>query len=193
MKKLLSNLLLSALFISMVACSENNQKQTQNNDPEKEAKEENEEKFDNTNLEDDSKYMVGAAEGGMMEVKLSELALANSSSAKIKELAKHMVKDHSAANTELKALAAKKNVTLPTELGEKCTKTYNDLASKIGADFDKEYASIMVKDHKNAIEDFKKEVENGKDSEVKAWANGKLPTLEHHLSMAESTKEAVKQ
>jgi putative membrane protein len=191
MKKLLSNLLLSALFISIVSCSESTSNTTK--EPEKEAKEENKEKFDNTNMEDDSKFMVGAAEGGMMEIKLSELALANSSSAKVKELAKHMVKDHTAANTELMALAAKKNVTLPSELGEKCTKTYNELASKVGADFDKGYADVMIKDHKNAIGDFKKEAEKGKDSEVKAWANEKLPTLEHHLSMSESTQKAVKQ
>ncbi len=192
MKKTLSSLLLSALFISMVACNDNNQSQTKE-EPAKEAKQENEEKFDETNLEDDSKFMVNAAEGGMMEVKVSELALANSSNAKIKELAKHMVKDHSAANAELKALAAKKNVTLPSELGEKCTKTYNDLASKIGADFDKEYADLMVKDHKKVISEFKDEADKGDDADVKMWASGKLATLDHHLSMAESTKEAVKQ
>jgi len=49
----------------------------------------------------------------------------------------------------------------------------------------------MVKDHKDVVEMFKKAQENSKDPELKAWASEKLPTLEHHLSMAERMKESV--
>ena len=50
----------------------------------------------------------------------------------------------------------------------------------------------MVDDHKEDIELFKKEADNGKDAEIKSWAAGKLSTLQSHLQMWESEKEATK-
>src|SRR5215204_6234316 len=58
-----------------------------------------------------------AAQGGMAEVELAKLALQKSTNADVKKFAQMMVTDHTKANDELKALAAKKNVTLPTDIG----------------------------------------------------------------------------
>lgn len=156
------------------------------------AQEQNEAKFDDTNIEEDTQWATAAAEGGMLEVQLGNLAQTNASSPKIKEFGKMMSDDHSKANEELKALAARKNISLPAALGEGKQKDYNDLAAKKGADFDKAYADYMVSDHKEDIDKYQKEAEKGKDPEIKAWAAGKVPTLQHHLQMAEEAKNAVK-
>ena len=63
---------------------------------------------------------------------------------------------------------------------------------KSGNEFDKDYTSYMVSDHKEDISLFKKQAEKGKDPEVRAWAAGKLSTLEHHLQMAQTTEDFVK-
>jgi putative membrane protein len=42
----------------------------------------------------------------------------------------------------------------------------------------------MVKDHKEDIDEFKKEAQDGKDPELKAFAAKHVPILEHHLQMA---------
>ncbi|MBC7389699.1 MAG: DUF4142 domain-containing protein [Opitutaceae bacterium] len=162
-----------------------------NKDSKEVAKDMNDEKFDSTNIEDDTKFAVAAADGGLMEVRLGELALKNGSSAKVKEFAKLMVKDHGKANEELKELAAKKNISLPADLSDDAKDKYEDLAKKKGNDFDDAYTEFMVKDHKDDISDFKKEAEKGNDPEVRAWAAGKLSTLEHHLQMAEAAEEIV--
>jgi putative membrane protein len=91
----------------------------------------------------------------------------------------------------LKALAQTKNITLPATLSEKCEKEYNDLAAKNGQDFDDAFTDYMVKDHKKDVDAFKKEAEKGEDPDIKSWAAGKVSTLEHHLSMAESADKAV--
>jgi putative membrane protein len=155
------------------------------------AAEQNEEKFENPELEDGSQFAVSAADAGMMEVQLATLALSKATSGKVKEFAQMMLDDHTKANEELKALAQKKNITLPTTLSDKHQKKYTEMSEKTGADFDKEYCDLMVKDHKDVVEMFKKAQENSKDPELKAWASEKLPTLEHHLSMAERMKESV--
>jgi len=59
------------------------------------------------------------------------------------------------------------------------------LSTKSGHAFDESYVSSMVKDHKDDIEAFEKEANNGADEDVKAWASRSLPTLREHLRMAE--------
>ncbi len=141
---------------------------------------------------DDSTFVKTAAEGGMMEVQLGQLALKNASSAEVKKHAQMMVTDHGKANAELKKLAASKSILLPTALGEDKQKKVNDLKAKKGTDFDKAYADLMVEDHKEDIELFKKQAERGQDAEIKAWAGEKLPTLQSHLQMWEAAKDATK-
>jgi putative membrane protein len=141
--------------------------------------------------EKDAKFAKEAADGGMMEVRLGELAQANGSSAEIKNLGSMMVSDHTKANDELKALAARKNISLPTSMSEKAQKQYDKLSKKQGRDFDKAYSKCMVHDHKKDICAFKKESRKGGDSDLKQWASTTLPTLEHHKQMSVEACKAI--
>jgi putative membrane protein len=185
--KILLLLIVSFCLFTFVSCTKNT-----NDDSKEVAEDQNEEKFDNAALEDGSEFAVTAADAGMMEVQLGTLALTNASSGKVKEFAQTMVDDHSKANEELKALAQKKNITLPAALSDKHQKKYDEMSEKTGADFDKEYCDLMVKDHKDVVDMFKKARDNAKDPDLKTWASEKLPALEHHLTMAEQMKEGVK-
>jgi len=160
-------------------------------DPKEIAEEQNEKKFDTTNLENDSEFAVAAASGGLLEVKLGELALVNGSSAGIKKFGQSMVDDHTKANMELMALAQQKQISIPATLSEKHQQKYDELSKKTGEEFDRAYAEYMVEDHKEDIDAFKKQAEKGNDSDLKAWAETKIPTLEHHLAMAETVEKEV--
>lgn len=127
-----------------------------------------------------------------MEVELGKLASTNASSPAVKAFGQQMVSDHTKANDELKTLAASKNITLPATPGNKHQDHINDLKEKKGADFDKAYIDLMVDDHKEDVDAFQKEANDGKDAEIKAFAAGKVPTLQHHLDMAKSTKDKLK-
>ena len=152
----------------------------------------NDEKFKGNPLKDDARFAVAAADGGMLEVELGKLAETNASSQLVKDFGKHIVEDHSKANEEMKALALSKNISLPEALSKKYIKKVDEFSKKTGEEFDKDYMALMVSDHKDDIKEFEKEVEKGNDSEIKAYASSKIPTLKHHLQMAEDTKEALK-
>src|SRR5450432_2045913 len=143
-------------------------------------------------LKPDAEFVVAAADGGMLEVNLGKMAEKKGATKQIKALGAMMVKDHSKANDELKALALEKNITIPTTMSEKCQKKAADLSEKSGKDFDKAYADLMVNDHKDDIDDFKKEADKGHDSNISLWAKGKVPVLEHHLMMSEKAKDTLK-
>jgi putative membrane protein len=187
MKKLLTGIFLCGATFCLFSCGNG-----ENKDSKEVAKEENNQKFDSTNIEGDTKFAVSLADGSMLEVEASKLAMTNGSAANVKDFAQMMVTDHSAANTELKDLAAKKNISLPATLSEAKQKKYNDLAAKKGADFDKAYVNCMVDEHQDAVDALQKEAEKGNDAELRSWAAGKLATIQHHLEVIKSIKDGKK-
>jgi putative membrane protein len=134
----------------------------------------------------DTKFMKAAAEGGLAEVALGQLAVERASSSEVKKFGQRMVDDHSKANDELKQLAAEKSVDLPQDLSAKDKATKAALEKLSGEQFDHAYMKDMVKDHKKDVSDFRRESTSAHDPDVKKFASKTLPTLEDHLKQAES-------
>jgi putative membrane protein len=139
-----------------------------------------------------SAFVSKAAVGGMAEVKLGQLAVQKASNPDVKAFGQQMVDDHGKANDELKQLASSKGMTLPTDIDAKHQATYDRLSKLDGAEFDRAYMKDMLADHKMDVSEFRRESKSGSDPDVKAWAAKTLPTLEHHLQMAESTNAKMK-
>jgi putative membrane protein len=139
----------------------------------------------------DRNFMDKAAQGGMAEVELGQLAQQNGQSPEVKAFGKRMVDDHSKANDQLKQLAAQKGVSLPTTLDSKDQATKDKLSKLKGADFDKAYMKDMVTDHKKDVAEFKHESTAAKDPALKSWAGQTLPTLQSHLQEAEKIAPTV--
>jgi putative membrane protein len=140
---------------------------------------------------DDTKFMKEAAMGGMEEVDLGKLAAQKAASADVKSFAQKMVDDHSKANDQLMQLATQKGVTLPTGMSSMEKSATAKLDKLSGADFDKAYVSMMVKDHKKDVAAFEKESKSGKDSDLKSWASTTLPTLQDHLKMIQGISSTM--
>lgn len=132
------------------------------------------------------KFAQEAAEGGMMEVQLGQIAQKNSSTQSIQDFGKMMVDDHSALNDKLKDLASKKNVSLPSALTDDQQKKVDKLSKETGKDFDKDYVSMMIDDHKKDISKFKSAGKDIKDADFKDFVIKALPTLQKHLDAIEA-------
>jgi putative membrane protein len=131
----------------------------------------------------DKSFIQDAAKDGMMEVEMGKMGQKQAKNAEVKKFATRMVTDHSKANTQLKALAKKKGVTLDAAAS---THKIDD------ANFDKDYMDQMVKDHEKDIKEFEEEAKDGSDADVKAWANQTLPTLKKHLELAKEIQGKLK-
>ena len=140
----------------------------------------------------DEHFVKDVAIGGMAEVQLGKLATEKAASADVKKFGQRMVDDHGKANDELKGLASKKNVTLPTEMDAKHMAMQNKLAKMKGAEFDRAYIAHMVSSHAQAVALFQKESKSGTDADVKAWAAKTLPTVQEHQKMAQSINAKLK-
>ena len=139
----------------------------------------------------DKGFVDKAATGGMAEVKLSKLAMDKGQSTEVKQFARKMVEDHTKANMELKQIAEKQDITVPTTLDEKHQKIYDKLLKLDGASFDKEYMHAMTVDHDETVKLFKEQAKNGQDPELKSFAMKTLPVLEKHDDLAHMDRNQV--
>jgi len=133
----------------------------------------------------DAAFMKHAAEAGLMEVRLAQLAQQKATSDDVKQYAKQLEAEHSKANDQLKQIAAQKKVDLPTTMGDKHQKMVSKLEGASADSFDREYMKMMVKDHKKDIKEFQKHADRSMDSDVKEFAQSTLPNLQKHLQQAE--------
>lgn len=100
-----------------------------------------------------------------------------------------MVKDHSKVNEELKALAAKKQIKIPTALSSAAKQQYDSLAAMQGEKFDMLYMNMMIASHEETVGLFQTESNKGQDKELKSWADAKIPALKQHLEQAKKLFE----
>ena len=136
----------------------------------------------------DQAFVTKAAQGGMMEVELGNVATSHGASESVKEFGQRMVTDHSKANDALKEAATTDGLTVPTGPSAKQESAVEKFKTKEGAAFDKAYAKSMVKDHKEDIALFEKEAKSGTSPAVKQLATETLPTLKEHLKLAKAMK-----
>lgn len=135
----------------------------------------------------DAQFVQKAAIGGLAEVQLGQLAQTKATSADVKQFARMMVTDHTAANNELTQIATAKAISLPTDLDAEHKAVRDRLNTLSGAEFDREYMAAMVKDHNDAVTTFQTEANGGSDPELKAFAAKTLPKLQEHQRMATET------
>jgi putative membrane protein len=139
----------------------------------------------------DTQFAKKAAQGGMAEVKMGQLAQEKGTSDAVKKFGQRMVDDHTKAGDDLKKAAAQENISLPNDISAKDKATYDALSKLSGAAFDRAYARDMVKDHEEDIAEFNKEASGGQKAAIKDFASQTLPTLQDHLKQAKEVRQNV--
>jgi len=137
----------------------------------------------------DLKFMNEAAQSGLMEVQVATLAQQKAQNDEVKKFAQQLLQDHSKANEELKAVAAQKNVELPTEMGPKHQSHVSKLQNVSDAQFDRQWLKMQVDHHKKDVKEFQRHANRSMDSHVKAFAEKQLPILQQHLQTAQNLQQ----
>jgi putative membrane protein len=111
----------------------------------------------------DKMFLRKAAEGGIAEVKLGQLAVQKGSSDDVKAFGQKMVDDHTKINLEMARVADSIGVMLPKSMNKEDQAEYDKLNALSGNDFDVEYLSFMVKDHHKDLHEFRIEAASPAD------------------------------
>jgi len=140
---------------------------------------------------EDAAFVNEAAQGGMFEVQLGQLAQRNALNMDVKKFGAMLEKDHGKANAELKKIAEGKKMGLPPGLGKNMQDRVDSLSLQNSAGFDLKFMEIVVAAHKKDVAAFEKATTTLKDPDLKAFAVKTLPVLKMHLTDAESLNASL--
>lgn len=141
---------------------------------------------------DDQRFLREAGESGLLEIQASQLAIEKSQHPEVRNYAEMMIKDHTAVDKELKALATAKGFQLPIDLEGGKQSLMENLRQLEGAGFDEEYADeVAVDAHEDAVELFEDAADDADDADIKAFASKHVQSLKQHLEQGRQLKDLV--
>lgn len=136
-------------------------------------------------------FISKAMEGGIAEVQLGQLAQQKSQSNDVKQFAAKMVNDHGQMGDKwLKPVAQQMGIDPPSGPTKKDKKEIEKLQGLSGQDFDREYITMMVKDHQKDLKDFQSEAQSAQDPTVKQIADKGSQVIQQHLQIIEQIAKA---
>ena len=141
----------------------------------------------------DRKFIENAANSGMFEVQVGQLAASKASDANVKSFASMLVDQHTAANNELVKIANAKGVELPAAPKHSLRRDIEKLGKKNGDEFDRDFVrNVGIKAHEKDIKMFEKARDDVKDPDLRAFVNKTLPVLREHLAAAQKLPQSGK-
>lgn len=140
---------------------------------------------------DAKSFVKEAMEGNAAEVALAQVAERKAQNQQLKQFAQTIRQDHSQANQQLQPLAQKHGLTTTPTLSEKHQKKMDRLQALSGAEFDREYAKEMLRDHHKDVAKYEHASKNITDADLQQYVQATLPKLRQHLQHAQQTARAV--
>jgi putative membrane protein len=126
-------------------------------------------------------FVKKAASAGKFEVQSSQLALKKDlDESATKRFAQKMVTDHTKANEQLKSLAEKKDIDVPEQLLPEHQAMLKQLQGLDGEEFTRQYHSIQMQAHEEAIDLFSQASDALEDKDLQSFAQSTLPTIKEH-------------
>jgi putative membrane protein len=138
-------------------------------------------------------FIREAANSDMLQIAAATFAQ-EKGNAEEKKFAEQMMTDHSKTSSDLKSLVDSGAVKadIPTALDSSSQKKLDKLRDTRRQAFASEYDPMQVSVHKEAVSLFERYSKSGDNSKLKDWAGKTLPTLQHHLDMAEAMNKSRK-
>ena len=141
----------------------------------------------------DRRFIEDAANSGMFEVQVAQLAAAKATDPNVRSFASMLVDHHTAANNELVQIANARGVELPAAPKRALRRDVEKLGKKNGDEFDRDFVrNVGIKAHEKDIKTFQKASKNVKDAQLNAFVDKTLPVLREHLAAAEKLPQSGK-
>ena len=138
-------------------------------------------------------FIKEAANSDMLQIAAATLAQ-EKGNAEEKKFAEQMMTDHSKTSSDLKSLVSSGAVMadIPTALDSSSQKKLDKLRDTRRQAFASEYDPMQISVHKEAVSLFERYSKSGDNPKLMDWAGKTLPTLQHHLDMAEAMHKSRK-
>ena len=138
----------------------------------------------NVNVKADNRFVREVTADNMLEVSMGQLAAGKAENSEVKQFAQRMVADHDKLQNDWVGMASKNGLNFKAGFGKNHRKKLDQLQKLSGKDFDRAYMTLMIQDHKDYVDYFRKEGRAANSAPVRDLVAAGLPVLEQHWSMA---------
>jgi putative membrane protein len=122
-----------------------------------------------------------ATQDHLFEIELGQLAQKKSGDANLVSYATGLAKEHMSALVDLADLIKEEDIEQSKVLSSDAQRELDRMSRLNGGDFDREFANMMVSDHKKSIETYRKALAGAEHTDMIAYIEGLIPKLERHL------------
>ncbi|MEU8265635.1 DUF4142 domain-containing protein [Sphaerisporangium sp. NPDC049002] len=135
----------------------------------------------------DRDFLVRVRQAGLWEIPTGQQAQQRAGSTRVKEVGQMLVADHTKLDEQVRALAAKLNVELPSTPNEDQQGWMAELSTKTGQAYDKTFADRLRAAHGKVFAAVALVRAGTKNSEIRAFAQVAVDVVMKHMTLLEST------
>lgn len=131
-------------------------------------------------------FLEKAASLSGEKLRMARLAVSQANSSEVRDFAQQLATDHQSMSNTLADLQRRKGAATPpasdtkAESPDVVSESFQRLAGKTGADFDREFVRIFTEAHTQLLNLVEQATSDAKDVDVREFAGAVLPTLRDH-------------
>jgi putative membrane protein len=137
------------------------------------------------NVKSDGQFIREVTSDNVLEANLGQLAERKAENSEVRQFAQRMVADHNKLQSDWAAMASSNGVPYNTGFGKHHRKKLDQLQNLSGKEFDRAYMTLMIQNHKDYVDYFRKEGRAANSAAVRNLVSAGLPMLEQHWSLAQ--------
>jgi len=141
--------------------------------------------------EDDATFLVDLTNNTLLELELGKLAQARASAPLVRHYGARLVQHKMELLQDLRRLTARKNLAIPTSLGDDQQAALHEVSSLTGALLDKRLLELVIKTHNQDEEDLDDMKEDAYDGDIRGLAAKYLPPIREQLAAAEELADEI--
>jgi putative membrane protein len=143
--------------------------------------------------EGDRAFVIAALSDGKAAMQAARLAASKGASPRVKAFAEHLRVEHSNANLVLGEIARNKGLTMSESIPEKESARLDELRQLSGAELDAAFLHHFgTAGHEETIDLFERQLRDGIDADLRAFAGETLVALRRHLQIARDLQDELK-
>ncbi len=135
----------------------------------------------------DRDFLIRVRQAGLWEIPTGQQAQQRAGSARVKEVGRHLIEDHTKLDEQVRALAAKLNVELPSTPNADQQGWMAELSTKTGDEYDKTFADRLRAAHGKVFAAVAVVRAGTKNSEIRSFAQVAVDVVMKHMTLLEST------
>lgn len=134
----------------------------------------------------DHKFFRDAYSDATAETAIGEMAARRGTSAKIQDLGQKLAADSSRQLSDLKGVAQKIGIPLPTGMEKSYQGEVARLSRLQGPAFDHAFLAHVASREQRVLGEMEREAKAGKNADLKSYANGEVAVVRSHVDQARS-------